>query len=204
MSGENQLANVNPGTYESEISCQSLFDIGRPQHWFALRVKSNFERTAAFHLIQRGYKQFLPTYTVRTNWSDRVKNIEKPLFPGYVFCAFDPARRLPVLMTPGVLHVVGIGRDLVPVNESELKAVWTTLRSGLLIRPWPYLQVGETVAIERGPLAGVEGYVVQIKGNFRLVVSISLLQRSVSAEIERDWIRPVCQPSTYRLAFASA
>ena|SRR5690242_15681122 len=205
LAKQNHLVSSSTERYEPGFACDSPFDVSLPHQWFALRVKSNFERTAAFHLIQRGYKNFLPTYTVRTNWSDRVKTVEKPLFPGYVFCAFDPSRRLPVMTTPGVLHVVGIGKDLLPVDESELKAVWTTLQSGLLIHPWPYLRVGETVAIERGPLAGVEGFVVQLKGNFRLVVSITLLQRSISAEIERDWIRPVCQRVTCdEAAFAGA
>jgi transcription antitermination factor NusG len=158
--------------------------------WFALRVKSNFERTAALHLRQRGYTEFLPMYESRTRWSDRVKSAERPLFPGYVFCSFDPQRRLPVLSSPGILHVVGIGKEPIPIDDHELEAVKLTLRSGLLVKPWPFLQVGERVVVERGPLAGVEGLVAQFKGAYRLVVSITLLQRSIAAEIDRDWIRP--------------
>ena len=165
-----------------------------PLHrWFALRVKSNFERTTAFHLQQRGFQEFLPTYTNQARWSDRTKMVEKPLFPGYVFCNFNPARRLPILTTPGVLHVVGFGKEPVPIDDAELEVVRATLQSGLMVRPWPFLQVGERVTVERGPLAGVEGLVQQIKGAFRLVVSITLLRRSIAAEIERDWIRPIRQ-----------
>ena len=160
--------------------------------WFGLRVKSNFEWITARHLRQRGYAEFLPTYKVTRRWSDRVKQIEKPLFPGYVFCSFDPSLRLRVLTTPGVLHVVGIGREPVPVDQSEIEAVWRMLQSGLAVHPSPRLEVGQRVVVERGPLAGIQGTVTQIKGDCRLVVSISLLQRSIAAEIEREWVHPPC------------
>lgn len=166
-------------------------DSSSSRRWFALRVKSNFERTTALHLRERGYEEFLPTYTARSRWSDRIKAVEKPLFPGYVFCNFNPSLRLPVLTTPGVLHIVGIGKEPVPVDRRELTAVWATLQSGLLLRSWPFLQVGERVVVERGPLMGVEGVVTHLKGTYRLVVSITLLQRSIAAEIEREWIRPL-------------
>ena len=159
--------------------------------WFALRVKSNFERVAASHLGQRGYHEYLPAYQTRSQWSDRVKVVERPLFPGYVFCSFDPSSRLPVLATPGVLHIVGIGKKPAPVDESELEAVRATLQSGLSVGPWPFLQVGERVVVDRGPLRGLEGLVTHLKGAYRLVISITLLQRSIAAEIDREWIRPV-------------
>jgi hypothetical protein len=77
------------------------------------------------------------------------------------------------------------------VDEQELESLWCTLRSGLLTQPHPYLEKGERVTVERGPLAGVEGIITEFKGSFRLVVAVTLLQRAVSAEMERDWIRPI-------------
>lgn len=120
-----------------------------------------------------------------------MKQVDKPLFPGYVFCSFDPHLRLHVLTTPGVLHIVGIGREPVPVEPSEIEAVWRMLRSGLSVRPVPCLQVGQRVVVARGPLEGVQATVTHFKGDCRLVVSISLLQRSIAAEIEREWICPL-------------
>jgi transcription antitermination factor NusG len=179
-------------TYDqAEGDLASVFPLASLHQWFALRVRSNFERVAAIHLRERGYQEFLPTYTTRRNWSDRVKTVEKPLFPGYVFCSFDPYQRLPILTTPGVLHVVGLGKEPVAIDQAEIEAVWRTLQSGLPVRPWPFLQIGERIIVEQGPLAGVMGSVAEFKGTWRLVVSISLLQRSVSAEIERHWIRPL-------------
>jgi transcription antitermination factor NusG len=188
---EYNLINVNTTNYESEPPFPNLLAGQFEGQWFALRVKSNFERTTTLHLRQRGYQGFLPTYTTHKRWSDRIKTVEKPLFPGYVFSNFDPNRRLPILTTPGVLHIVGFGKEPLPIDTNELEAVWATLRSGVLVRPWPYLQVGERVTVERGPLAGVEGLVQRLKGAFRLVVSITILQRSIAAEVDREWIRPV-------------
>jgi len=184
------LSHLSLGTYPETPKTSRFPGASASERWFALRVKSNFERIAALHLREKGYQEFLPSYTVRSRWSDRVKNIEKPLFPGYVFCNFSPHLRLPVLTTPGVLHIVGIGKEPVSIDEFEIEAVWKTLRSGLGLQPWPFLQVGEKVVVERGPLTGVEGIVARFKGEYRLVLSINLLQRSIAAEIQREWIRP--------------
>lgn len=164
--------------------------------WFALRVRSNSERLAAAHLRGRGYEEFAPSYFSERQWSDRKKITEQFLFPGYVFCRFDPQDRLPVLSVPGVVGMVRFGELILPVPEQEIERVRTVVHSGLLVRPWPFLKVGQTVLIERGPLAGVEGLLEAEKGKYRLVVSINLLQRSVSTEIDRTWIRPLSAPLT--------
>jgi transcription antitermination factor NusG len=160
--------------------------------WYVVRVRSNFERVAAASFHEKGFETYLPLYRSRRKWSDRTKEIDVPLFPGYVFSRFDTALRLPILTTPGVVSIVGsnaTGPAAVP--EAEIEAIRKLLQSKLPIGPWPFLSAGQHVVVERGPLSGVEGIVVQIKNGFRLVVSVSLLQRSVYAEIDRDWVRPV-------------
>jgi len=124
-------------------------------------------------------------------WSDRKKQIDQYLFPGYVFCRLNPNDRLPVLTAPGVVDLVGFGRIPTPIPEDEIERVRKMVESGLLVSPFPFVKVGETILIERGPLAGVEGILVEEKGRYRLVVSINLLQRSVSAEVDRQSVRPV-------------
>jgi len=159
--------------------------------WFAVRVRSNHEHIAAMHLVDRGYEEFTPSYTVERRWSDRKKEIEQFLFPGYVFCRVDPQNRLPVLTTPGVVGLVGCGKIPVSIADDEIERIRRMVQSGLLVSPWPFLEAGQTVLIERGPLTGVEGILEEVKGKCRLVVSISLLRRSVSAEVDRHWVRPV-------------
>jgi transcriptional antiterminator NusG len=159
--------------------------------WFALRIKSNFEKVSSQILEQKGYEAFLPTYRTRNRWSDRTKVIDRPLFPGYVFCRFDRFDRLPILMTPGVVGVAGVGKTPMPVAEREIEAIQALLRSGLPATPWPFVTVGQRLIIERGPLSGVEGILQEIKNSFRFIVSVNLLQRSVAAEVDASWVRPV-------------
>jgi len=164
-------------------------------HWYALNVRPRFEKFVRTHLEEKGYEVFLPTYTATRRWSDRVKSVTLPLFPSYVFCRFDVNARLPILVTPGVNFVVGSGKTPVSVEENELSAIRCVMESGVATQPWPYLQVGDTARIEAGPLEGLSGIVMRMKGSCRLVVSVSLLMRSVSVELDRTWIKPIHTPN---------
>ncbi len=160
--------------------------------WYAIRIQSKLESLASATLRGKGYEEFLPLYRSRRRWSDRVKEIDLPLFPGYLFCRFALGDRLlPILTTPGVISIVGAGKTPIAVSNEEIAAVQAIVRSGLPTRPWPCLSVGSRVFIHRGPLAGVEGICLNVDKVFRLLVSIPLLQRSVAVEIEREWARPV-------------
>lgn len=131
-------------------------------------------------------------YRSRRRWSDRFKQLDLPLFPGYLFCRFDyPDRVGPVLTTPGVIGIVSAGKTPIPVAEEEIEAVKRIVHSGLAAQPWPFLRVGSNVYIERGSLTGLEGFVISANKVHRLVVSVTLLQRSVAVEIDRDWVRPI-------------
>jgi transcriptional antiterminator NusG len=164
--------------------------------WFALRLRSNYERITATHLRERGYQEFAPSYKVEKRWSDRTRQINQFLFPGYLFCRFDPNDRLPILSAPGVVDVVGFGKMPQHIPEAEIERVRRMVEAGLLVTPYPYVEVGQAVLIESGPLGGVEGILVEVKGNARLVVSVNLLRRSVSAEVDRASIRPIQALST--------
>jgi len=162
----------------------------QPQ-WYALTVKPNHEKTAAQALEIKGMEVFLPLYRARRRWSDRTKELELPLFAGYVFCRYPTPERARVLATPGVTSVVGFGNKPAAVPEAQIDSVRTMVSSGLRLSPWPFLRVGERVRIEAGPLAGVEGILTQVKDAWRVVVNVELLQRSVAAEVERDAVAVV-------------
>ena len=159
--------------------------------WFALQIRSRYEKIAATLLRGKGYELFLPLYKSRRCWSDRIKELELPLFPGYLFCRFDPLDRLPILVTPGVIQVVGIGRNPAPVDDAEITNIQTAVQSGLPRQPWPFLQVGQRVKVKRGPLQGLEGILLDFKGRQRLVLSVTLLQRSVAIEVDGAWVDPL-------------
>jgi len=165
--------------------------------WYALHVRPRFEKVVARNLRGKGYEEFLPVYRRRSRWSDRIKEIELPLFPGYVFCRFNVLNRLPILTVPGVHAIVGIGKIPVPVNEYELDGVRTIVKSGSQCEPWPFIEIGERVQVEYGPLAGTHGIVVMLKNSYRLVISVNLLQRSVAVEIDRDCLKPLTNHSVH-------
>lgn len=161
------------------------------QRWYALQVRTRWESSTALLLSGKGYETFLPTYTAKKRGSGKSRETKAPLFPGYVFCNFDPQNRLPVLITPGVISVVGRGRVPLPVDDTEIAAIQSVVASGLRAEPFPYLELGQKVRIENDALQGLEGILVQIKGNHRIVVSVSLLRRSVALEIDRSCVAPV-------------
>lgn len=156
--------------------------------WFALLVRAGAEKTTTLLLENAGYECFCPSSNGNSQWSDQAKEVSLPLFPGYVFCRMNPNNRLPVLLTPGVIQIAGIGKNPVPVNENEIVAIQRAEKTHLPMMPWPYLAIGQVARIEEGPLRGLTGFVVKIKFGFKLVLSVSMLQRSVAVEIDRNWI----------------
>jgi len=158
--------------------------------WYALQVRSRKEAYIANQIQAQGVECLLPLYKSVRKWSDRVKELEQPLFPGYLFCKFDFQNRRSVVTTPGVLQVVGCGRTAVPVSEQEIHALQLAVSSGVPKQPWPYLEVGQRVRVVYGTLTGLEGILVNMKGNHRVVVSVSLLQRAVAMEVEASWLVP--------------
>ena len=164
-------------------------DAASDRHWFAVRVKSRHEKIVAEVARNKGFEQFLPLNRCHHRWSDRVKSVELPLFPGYLFCRLNPGHRVPLLTIPGVVYLVGVGKTPVPIDDNEILALQAAIRSGLPAEPWPFLEVGRRVRLEDGPLAGLEGLLIEKRKQNRLVVSVSLLRRSVAVEIERNWAR---------------
>ncbi len=157
--------------------------------WFGIRVKSRCEVRAHEDLCLRGFEAFLPLCSVRRRWSDRVKTLQVPMFRGYLFCRFALPDRVRVLNAAGVAQIVGCGNNPAPISETEIRSVQTLVSSNVACTPWPYLQAGQRVSIDNGPLAGVEGVILRAEdGKSRVVVSVAMLLRSVAAEIERDWI----------------
>jgi transcription antitermination factor NusG len=156
--------------------------------WFALRVKSRHEKAVACNLEISNFASFTPLYTARHKWADRQKTLQLPLFPGYVFCRFNPSHRASVMRTPGVIDVVKFGDSLAPIDDGEIHALQQLVTSGCKAEPVPYLAIGQPAAIKSGPLAGLTGTVVEHKNGLRLVLSVALLQRSVLVEIHRSFL----------------
>jgi transcriptional antiterminator NusG len=154
--------------------------------WYGIRTRSNYERVTSLVLRGRGYEPYLPLYRVHRLGAHTRADSERALFPGYLFCRFDVKQRLPILMTTGVVSVVSFGREPVAIPDEEIEAVQAVLRSGLPVEPCAYLREGARVRVTNGSLDGVEGILVKKKNQCRMVVSVTMLQRSISVEIDGD------------------
>jgi transcription antitermination factor NusG len=154
--------------------------------WYGVRTRSNAEKLTSEMVSAKGYEAYLPLYRVRRRWSDRMVEKEVPLFPGYLFCRFDAQYRLPILSTPGVVSIISSGRIPLPIPHAEIASIRTAIESGKLVTPCAYLKEGERVRVLAGPLEGVEGILVRKKNHSRMVLSVEMLQRSVSIEIDGE------------------
>ena len=159
--------------------------------WYALQVRTRYERVVAEYLTGLDYEWFLPVCKDRKRWSDRTKQTEAPLFPGYLFCRFDAQNRLPILKVPGVVQIVGYNRQPVSVDEVEIAAIQTLVASGVPNQPCSFAEIGDHVQIASGPLRGLQGILVESRGRQKFVLSVSLLQRSVAVEIDSMSVTPV-------------
>lgn len=151
--------------------------------WFALQVFPRMEMRVASMLEVKGIDHLLPTYRSKRVWCDRVKMLDVPLFPGYVFCHL-PERNGPLAVsTPGVVRIVSFGGTPYPLSEDEALALQKMSCSKAGVKPCPFQQIGQKVRIMEGPLAGVVGTVAGTKKK-QLVVSIEMLMRSVAVDID--------------------
>lgn len=171
-----------------------IFQQGCHLPWYVVRVRANAERQVARGLAGRGVEVFLPIQSRMSRGKRAAGRIEIPLFPGYLFAQFDTRSALPVLMCPGVVHILSRGSTPEPVDPDELYALQSVTRLAQSVEALPTFTVGQKVRITGGPLADVQGVVLRDNGRERLVVSISLLHRSVIAEVEREWLENI-EPS---------
>lgn len=158
--------------------------------WYAAYTRANHERSVAKQLGSRSLEHYLPVYESLRRWKDRRVRLELPLFPGYVFVRIALRDRLRVLEVPGVARLVGFNGAPTELPGEEINALREGLEGGLRAQPHPYLTAGRRVRVKRGPLAGLEGILLRRKGNWRVVLSLDLIQRSVSADIEASDVEP--------------
>jgi transcription antitermination factor NusG len=155
-----------------------------PLRWYAAYANIRHEKQVALQLEGRSLDCFLPLYRSVRRWKDRRREIDLPLFPGYLFVRMAAQDRLKVLSVPGVVHMVNFRGQLAPLPDTEIETLRERLRMCGGAEPHPYLMVGARVRVRSGPLAGLEGILVRRKDKFRIVLSIELIMRSIAVEVD--------------------
>jgi len=171
--------------------------------WFAVRVKFRHEKVVASALRGKGFHEFLPLYKSHHRSGGRIQQVELPLFPTYLFCQFDPQRPLPILTIPGVFGITGGHNAFWPVDPEQFAAVRVITASGLSCTPISQCRGGDCVYVEDGPLRGTRGVLERWKNANRLIVSVTILQRSVAVEIDHSWVRPFQASNGANLLYSS-
>lgn len=167
--------------------------------WYVLRVRTKCEPGVALTLRQRGYEEFLPAYR-----NERARNAPpRPYFPGYVFCRFDPHARLPILQIPKVLYIVGFHEGPAEVDQAEIGALKRLVELNVEPEACSYIASGTRVKVTEGALQGLEGVVLRDPRRARLIISISLLMRSVSVEIDQRCVTVIRRPPGIETAYGS-
>ncbi|MHB8638884.1 MAG: transcription termination/antitermination protein NusG [Candidatus Acidiferrales bacterium] len=159
--------------------------------WYAAYTCANHEKRVAVQFQGKSVEYFLPLYEAIHRWKDRRMRLELPLFPGYIFVYLPLRDRLRVLEVPGVVRLVGFGDYAAPLPAEDIDMLRNGLRGQTKAQPHPYLTAGRRVRIMSGPLTGLEGILERQKNNFRLVVSIDLIMRSIVVDVNAADVRPL-------------
>ncbi|HVN92793.1 MAG TPA: transcription termination/antitermination NusG family protein [Terracidiphilus sp.] len=153
--------------------------------WRVLHVVANHEKRVAQHLAARSLEHYLPLYSVKSKWTDRIVDLERPLFTGYVFVRFEREARLSVVSAPGVLRLLGSGVGET-VSAEEIERIRIGLASGCILRPHPTVSVGEVVRVKSGVFEGVEGIVTEVRHQCKVVIALAATKQCFSLEVDLD------------------
>jgi transcription antitermination factor NusG len=153
--------------------------------WYAFRVRPRHEKLVSMSLRGKGYEEFLPLTRSRRKWADRSTVIEMPLFPGYIFCDVERAEIGRIRCTHGILDVIRAGSSPLPAKRGEIEGLRTATKADLPLESWPYIDPSTTgrLLIMSGPLNGLSGMLIRVRGKQRLILSVDMLCRSVLVEV---------------------
>jgi transcription antitermination factor NusG len=167
--------------------------------WIAVHVRPQSERMVSMLLRYKGYEDFVPQYQPSSPACEGRMGRERPVFPGYVFCRMTGEARGLIVTTPGVIRIVSAGNQPLPVDDSEIDSLRLAVSSGRSLEPWPHLERGDWVELTQGPLRGCRGYLKSWKNARKLLITVTLLQRAVAVELDREAVRPLTARGTYLL-----
>jgi len=165
------------------------------RHWFAIYTRPKFEKKIDSELKKKGISSYLPLHTVCKVWSDRIKKIQEPLFPSYVFVYGNSVERYRALQTTGAVRMVSFNGQPVRIPSEQIDGIKKVLEHGYNPEPFQYFAVGDEVEVLYGPLKGLRGLFVEDRGKGRLAISIHGIQQSFAIEVERNKVKRISSVS---------
>jgi len=175
------LARLNP----------EIMSPASDRNWHAVFTVPQHEKSVVQHLNIREIESFLPTYEVVRVWKNRQRmKINLPLFPAYLFVRINSRERTKVLQSPGVIQIVGNGRDHDPVLNSEIDFLRTDY-CRQRIEPYRDLVIGEKVRVTNGVMQGLEGILVRKNNNMQFVLTVDLINQHAAIHVSAGDLEPV-------------
>jgi len=169
-------------------------EIPGDSHWYVCRTRSRAEKQVERLIASAGFGVYLPVVERERRWSDRIRHVGFPLFPGYIFVRFRLDQLLTVLRTPGVSSILRHNGFPTPVREEELASVRVLVQganqSGVAPVPVDFMEPGEDVLVVSGPFQGMRGQLLEERGSTRVVVQIWAMKQATSVELGRELVVP--------------
>jgi transcription antitermination factor NusG len=185
---------ADPLPNQMPVPVEAMMDAPR---WYAVYTYPRHEKVVTEQLESKSVEAFLPTFVTESRWKDRRVRIQTPAFPGYVFTRIKLAERSKVFNIPGVLRMLTFNGAPAPIDDSEIDAVKLCLNRGGVLKPHPFLEVGERVRVRAGMLEGLEGLVTRCKNDRILILPIALINQSVAVEVDADLLEPLADEVKY-------
>ncbi len=166
------------------IQREGLLEQAINKDWYAVYTVVRHEKRVNNALAQKDIETFLPLREEVSQWKDRRKRIQFPLFPGYLFVNSLLLDRWKILNTRGVVRILGINGAPIPVPVEQIEAIKRLLESKLKFDPYTYFTQEREVVVVHGPLQGIKGRILERRGDYRLILSVDMIKRSVSVQVD--------------------
>jgi len=162
------------------------------KNWYILYTYSKCEKKVAQQIQRLGIDYYLPTTIEERKWSDRIKRVEVPLFPNYLFVHTTLSYIDPIKEIKGVFRFVSFDKKLATIKQEEISQLQNLLKSKVRLSVTSQrFEVGQVVSIERGKLAGMQGTFVRFQGKNHLVVEFKMLKQSILIEVPKNSLSKV-------------
>ncbi len=160
--------------------------------WYVLRIRSRFEKKTLEVLSNMRISAYLPIKKSKKQWSDRLKVVEEPLFPGYLFVQYQEKDRYSILNLPGVVNFVSFGGNYATVRSKQIQLIEATLRNENTVEVVDMnLYPGQKVRISSGIFKGIEAVLVHHNGKGKLLLEVAVIGKGVLLEIGRTKIEQI-------------
>jgi transcriptional antiterminator RfaH len=162
------------------------------KYWAVVNTHSHKEQIALEHLSRQSFETYCPRIWKRISHARRFQNVERPLFPGYVFVRADASQDQwrPILSTVGVRTLVRFGNQLGLLSDAFIASLRARERDGVIVAPESPYRPGQRVKLVGGPFDGVTATILSSNEKDRLVVLMDLLQNSVRATVSQNSVTP--------------